>query len=476
MMKRIASVALFGFFIATLPVSVLASDTRFPDLRIYDVRHEGKTAVRQESFHFLDGKSPNGGSVTLGNVTGDAQQEIIVAAGPGSEPYIQIYTAKGRRIAQFLAYDKTMKSGVHVASGNINAAGYDEIVTVPGYGSTSLVKIFNGKGKQTINNGFYAFPKSFTGGSQIAVGNVRGSDREEIIVGNGAGTSSYVRVFNHKGKVILKTILPFDRIERGGVSVTTANVDGGAHSEIAIAQHAFGKSNVKVYKVNSGSETILSDFYAYEKSYRGGVNLAAADIDQNGTDEIITVARQGRKTSVRFFKGHGTQLKGGFRAYEADFMGGAAIAAGNADADNKPEIITVPEKKVIQGRTDYYKYIDIDLSEQKLRAYKNGVLEKEFLVSTGVERYATPQGTFPIRRKIFKKDYKWEYGPEHPDNYDIKDVPYNLQFLPTYYLHNAFWHNNFGHPMSHGCVNINLENSKWIYEWAQVGDPVIIHP
>ena len=270
--------------------------------------------------------------------------------------------------------------------------------------------------------------------------------------------------------------MPFDRVERGGVSVATANVDGGAHSEIAIAQHAFGKPNVKVYKVNSGSETILGDFYAYEKSYRGGVNLAAADIDQNGTDEIVTIPRQNRKTSVRFFKGHGAQLKGGFRSYEANFMGGAAIAAGNIDGDDKPEVITVPEKKTIQGRTDYYKYIDVDLSEQKLRAYKNGVLEKEFLISSGVNEYPTPQGTFPIRRKILKKDYKWEYGPQHPDNYDIKDVPYNLQFLPTYYLHNAFWHNNFGHQMSHGCVNINLENSKWVYEWAQVGDPVIIHP
>ncbi len=476
MTKQIAIAAFFIFSIAVLPHSAFAADTRAPEAHVYDIRQEGKKAVKQESFRFLDGKSVNGGSVAIGNVTGDADNEIIVAAGPGSDPYVQIYTAAGKRIGQFLAYDKSMKSGVHVASGDINDKGYDEIVTVPGYGSKSLVKVFNGKGKSTVTTGFYAFPKSFLGGSEIAVGNVHGSDREEIIIGNGAGTSSYVRVFNHKGKVVMKTILPFDRIERGGVSVATANVDGGTHSEIAIAQNGFGKPNVKVYKVDNGDETILGDFYAYEKSYRGGVNLAAADIDQNGTDEIVTIPRQNRKTSVRFFKGHGAQVKGGFRAYEADFMGGGGVAAGNVDSDDKPEVITVPEKKSIQGRTDYYKYIDVDLSEQKLRAYKNGVLEKEFLVSTGIDRYPTPQGTFPIRRKIFKKDYKWEYGPDHPDNYDIKDVPYNLQFLPTFYLHDAFWHNNFGHKMSHGCVNINLENSKWIYEWAQVGDPVIIHP
>ena len=151
------------------------------------------------------------------------------------------------------------------------------------------------------------------------------------------------------------------------------------------------------------------------------------------------------------------------------------VAAGNVDDDEKMEIVTVPEKRLVTGRSDYYKYIDVDLSEQKLRAYRNGVLEKEFLVSTGIDRYPTPTGTYPIRRKLLNKDYEWSYGENHPDNYDIKDVPYNLQFLPTYYLHNAYWHNNFGHKMSHGCVNINLENSKWIYEWANVGDPVIIH-
>ncbi|EKD78848.1 MAG: ErfK/YbiS/YcfS/YnhG family, partial [uncultured bacterium] len=106
-----------------------------------------------------------------------------------------------------------------------------------------------------------------------------------------------------------------------------------------------------------------------------------------------------------------------------------------------------------------------------------GELVREFLVSTGVTKYPTTLGEFSVRKKIYMMDYRWEYGPDHPDNYDIKDVKWNLSFNPAdhQYLHYAYWHNNFGHRMSHGCVNINATNSEWLYNWANVGDPVIVH-
>ena len=143
--------------------------------------------------------------------------------------------------------------------------------------------------------------------------------------------------------------------------------------------------------------------------------------------------------------------------------------------NSKPEVLVIPQKKIVEGRTDLFKYIDVDLSEQTLRVYRNGLKEREFLVSTGIDRYPTPQGSFNVLAKIPVHDYEWSYGTDHPDNYSLDNVANNLRFSGHYYLHYAYWHNNFGHKMSHGCVNINLENSAWIYEWANVGDPVIIH-
>jgi len=67
------------------------------------------------------------------------------------------------------------------------------------------------------------------------------------------------------------------------------------------------------------------------------------------------------------------------------------------------------------------------------------------------------------------------YGPGSPDNYDLPGVPYVLSFTGPYTIHGTYWHSNFGHRMSHGCVNMYTPHSKWVYEWAPMGTPVIVH-
>jgi lipoprotein-anchoring transpeptidase ErfK/SrfK len=71
-------------------------------------------------------------------------------------------------------------------------------------------------------------------------------------------------------------------------------------------------------------------------------------------------------------------------------------------------------------------------------------------------------------------NYTWNYGPDDPRNYDLGPVKYNLRIYPHIYIHYAYWHNNFGRPMSHGCVNVNWDNMKWLYDWAEEGIPVTV--
>lgn len=118
------------------------------------------------------------------------------------------------------------------------------------------------------------------------------------------------------------------------------------------------------------------------------------------------------------------------------------------------------------------KYIYISLKEQRLRAYENGRLVKTFLVSTGSYRFPTPPGNYSVLEKDPVVNYQWSYGKENPDNYDLGNVPYNLMFRPHMYIHYAYWHNNFGRRMSHGCINVSLPNIKWVYRWADEGIPV----
>lgn len=117
--------------------------------------------------------------------------------------------------------------------------------------------------------------------------------------------------------------------------------------------------------------------------------------------------------------------------------------------------------------------IEVDVSQQRLYAFEHGILRNSFLISSGLNN-STPLGTHSILEKVPLVHYVWSYGENDPRNYDLGWIPYNLRFYPHIYLHYAPWHNNFGHPMSHGCVNVNLTNIQWLYEWTQTGAPVEI--
>jgi lipoprotein-anchoring transpeptidase ErfK/SrfK len=117
---------------------------------------------------------------------------------------------------------------------------------------------------------------------------------------------------------------------------------------------------------------------------------------------------------------------------------------------------------------DEARWIDVDLSEQTLTAYENGVPVHTTLVSTGLPQTPTPTGQFRIWIKLLTDDMAGE-------DYYIEDVPYVMYFYQGYGLHGVTWHGNFGHPMSHGCVNLPTEEAGWLFNWADVGTLVNIH-
>lgn len=449
------------------PVSVLAVDSIAPQVNIFNDKLE-----KTSTFLALDGKNDNGLDVAVGNITGNKKAEIIVVAGRGSEPLVQIYNANGKLLSQFYAYDKSLKSGLHVAVGDLDGDRKVEIVTVPAYGGGPQVKVFDMNGNLKFSSGFFAFDESFRGGADVTVGDFNGDRQREIAVAAGPSGAPHVREFSPAGKFLGTEFRPFADDNMGGIALATANVDGGKDDELVMGINAAGEGWVKVYK-NNGQ--VIGEWKTFPGLYTG-VNVAAGDVDGDGKDEIAVTPRQNAGPQVMFYEGHGVWDKG-FFPYASDFRGGLNIAAGDLNADGTVDWVTVPTKNRAVGRADLVRYIDVDLSEQTTRVYEYGELVHQFLISSGVAKYPTTIGKFSVLKKIYNKDYKWTYGENHPDNYDLKNVKWNLLFNSAgrQYLHYAYWHNNFGHPMSHGCVNINAANAEWLYHWARVNDPVIVH-
>lgn len=130
----------------------------------------------------------------------------------------------------------------------------------------------------------------------------------------------------------------------------------------------------------------------------------------------------------------------------------------------------LPAKTFAQDIITTDKMITIDTTKQRLYAWEGGQIQKEFIVSTGMRYTPTVKGSFKVRRKVTLQDMKGSFPPYEP--YFIKNVPNVMYFYGAYAIHGTFWHNKFGSRASHGCVNLTIADSQWLFDWSGVGTRV----
>ena len=114
------------------------------------------------------------------------------------------------------------------------------------------------------------------------------------------------------------------------------------------------------------------------------------------------------------------------------------------------------------------RWVDIDLSQQTLRAWNGSELILETEISSGLANTPTPVGLFRV----------WHMNPSQTmsgPGYSLDNVKYNMYFFSGYAMHGAYWHNNFGNPMSHGCVNMREQDAELLYNFASLGMEVLVH-
>ncbi|MEO7804202.1 MAG: hypothetical protein ABIS18_07400 [Actinomycetota bacterium] len=242
--------------------------------------------------------------------------------------------------------------GGRVATGDIDGDLIDEIVTGAGVGGGPHVRVFKVAAQSAITTftlveDIWPFPGGFTGGVNVAMGDVDGDLRDEIIVGAGgqANSTAHVKVYKYNPLATTKfselfNFYAYNLNFHGGVFVAAGNVDSAPGDEIITGAGPGGGAHVRVWK-RVGTQTIES-FGFYPWSFSGGVRVAAGNVDQDPADEIITAQGSGGTAQVRVYNQNAPPSAGlafEFTAYSG-FVDGVYVAAGNVDGNLRDEIIT----------------------------------------------------------------------------------------------------------------------------------------
>ena len=118
------------------------------------------------------------------------------------------------------------------------------------------------------------------------------------------------------------------------------------------------------------------------------------------------------------------------------------------------------------------RWIEVNLAEQTLAVYEAQKLVFATVIASGLEPFWTKPGLFQIFQK---KETETMRNNDVSDFYYLDKVPWTMYFDGARALHGAYWRTRFGYPQSHGCINLSVGDSHWLYNWAVEGDWVYIH-
>lgn len=245
-------------------------------------------------------------------------------------------TPEPKQPYEILPYEN-FKGGASVAAGRFGANGV--FVTGAGPGGGPLVKVLSVDGN--VQAQFFAYPQAFKGGVDVAAGDIDGDGIDEIITGAGAGGGPQVRILRADG-VPLKSFFAYPLAFRGGVRVAAGDIDGDGKAEIITGAGPDGGPQVRIFKSDG---TAIKSFFAYATTFRGGLDVALKPYSSVSHARIITSAGAGGGPQVRIFDANGA-VENSFFAYPETFRGGVKIAVTNVlDVNNYYEIVAVPASK-----------------------------------------------------------------------------------------------------------------------------------
>ncbi len=240
--------------------------------------------------------------------------------------FARVFNAEGKvDRAGFFALNKRFADGVVTAVADLDADGQLERITASG---------------NSVNiNGTVVWPfgKTFKGTLTFAIGDVTGGGRKELLVTAASGGNGEVRIYNSGGTLVALPFLVFGQKYRGGVSIGAADLDGSGKDEIIVGAGPGGGPEVRIF--NASGKLLAPGFFAFDPRFRGGVRVAAGKVVSGKGAQIVVGAGPGGGPQIRMFSGTGKAIGAGFFAFDRTRRTGVSPAVADIDGDGTQEIL-----------------------------------------------------------------------------------------------------------------------------------------
>jgi protocatechuate 3,4-dioxygenase beta subunit len=291
-----------------------------PQVRVFDYASGG------EKFRLQPYESTFTGGVRVaqGDVTGDGIADIVTTTGVGGGPRTRVYDgATGNPVMDFFAFESTFRGGTFVTVGDVNADGFGDVIVGAEVGGGPRVTTFSGKDGSVLNN-FFAFDSTQRGGTRVAAADFNGDGRADIVATTGKGVPTRVRVFDGTNvSQTLRDFAPFEASFTGGVNITAGDFNGDGTPDIGVGAEVGGGPRAQIFDGKTGAAVVNT--FAFEATFRGGVRVAAQDVNGDGRAELVATPGPGGGARVRVIDAATLQDLDAFYAFEPNFVGGAYV-------------------------------------------------------------------------------------------------------------------------------------------------------
>lgn len=190
-------------------------------------------------------------------------------------------STNGENLNYFYPYNDLFRQAININT-SINNGDLDLVVTGPTQGGGPQVRVFRSNGQ--LLNSFFAYDKNSRGGVSVAIGDLENDKILEVVTGPGKGQEPLVKIFTLDGQ-LKSSFLAYDRKFIGGIEVAVGDVNSDGLAEIITAPGPGGGPQIRIFNAYGRS---LSQFFAYDKNYRLGMDLTLSDLDCDGNLEILT--------------------------------------------------------------------------------------------------------------------------------------------------------------------------------------------